>query len=150
MHEGDRLGEGDPDSSSGQSTTPETVDRIIAAASEDLERLRFLSDLAHEVRTPLAIIAGYLALAREGAIPSTEALSVVEIRTAELLAAVEKVLQGAEEELVARGAFEEKSIDAVAHARRLHQLSDRLIRNAASLQEQRRKKRRQPEEKSSA
>lgn len=146
------MGEGQlsPDGGSRHSSTPEVVDRIIAVAAEDVARLRFLSDLAHEVRTPLAIIAGYLALAREGAIPTTEALSVVEIRTAELLTAVEGVLRRAEDQLRERGAMEPGTVDAVTHARRVHELGDHLIRRATRLQEQRRSKRRGSGEKSSA
>jgi len=78
-------------------------DMAVALESAELRRRQLLSDLAHELRTPLATIEGYVEGVRDGVVPaSAETWSVLETETSRLgrlVADLQKVSRAEERQL---------------------------------------------------
>jgi signal transduction histidine kinase len=72
---------------------------ILAPAMSDPSRLEFLLELSHELRTTAGIIDGYLSLARQGELRIEDAMDVAAIKAKELVALLDELLDGAEQQL---------------------------------------------------
>jgi signal transduction histidine kinase len=92
---------------------------VAAAARGDRARLHFLLEISHELRTPAGIIAGYLGLARQGALPLDEAVEVAAVQAENLVALIDALLSVAEESLRSRDDWQRRARMANREAEQL-------------------------------
>jgi signal transduction histidine kinase len=104
--------------------------------SSDLARSRFLADVAHELRTPAALVAGYISMLREGSVQPEEALPLLEAQALKLCAIIDDMLRLADTRLAARERWSEQWRDRLAAARAENQ---RLQREFADVVERARR-----------
>lgn len=108
---------------------------VMAFARGDRVRLEFLLELGHELRTPAGIVAGYLALARQGEMPLEEAVEVAAAKADELCALLDALLRLAQEQLAERGRWGERIGMAHEESERLRAQTAAAMDSARALLE---------------
>ena len=112
-----------------QAKRPSPTQRVRAVLDPALgsrARLDFLLALSHELRTPVGVIVGYSSLARQGEVPTEEALDVIEHQATELAALLELTLTAANAALDEGEAWDERVRDALANSIQLKESIDSL------------------------
>ncbi len=118
-----------------QSGADERTGGVISAARTDRARLTFLLELSHELRTPAGVIAGYLALARQGEMRLEDAVDIAATKADELCALLDALLRLGQEQLDQRGGWRDRVTAAQAESERLRAQTACAMESARALLE---------------